>query len=135
MAVYILWFKLVSCTYTVSLHQTRENHCLILFIFASHFEAFYIHKFAIFLHIPLPLNGINFLCTLVNILREELADGCTLISYGVLITFQGSNPTGTSALISYIKLNNMSFLNNTHQVENGLENIGAIDLNDILVNY
>lgn len=40
----------------------------------------------------------------------------TLISYGVLITFQGSNPTGTSALISYIKPNNMSFLNNTHQV-------------------
>lgn len=61
--------------------------------------------------ISLAVNGYNFLCTFVNILRQEQADGCKLISHGILITFQGSSPTGTSALISYIELNNMSFLN------------------------
>lgn len=52
------------------------------------------------------------LCPLLNILRQEQADGCKQISYGILITFQDSNPTGTVALISCVELNNMDFLNN-----------------------
>lgn len=69
------------------------------------------------------------LCTFFfNILRQDQADGCKLISHGTLITFQDSNPTGSSALISNTELNNMNFLN-SH-----LPGVKP-DLNDMLVNY
>lgn len=69
-------------------------------------------------------------------LRQEQADGCKLISHGILITFQDSNPTGTGALISYIELNNTSFLNGRLPgVKLAAKNTGATDLNDRLVNY
>lgn len=63
-----------------------------------------------------------------NILRQDQADGCKLISHGILITFQDSNPTGSSVLISNTELNNMNFLN-SH-----LPGVKP-DLNDMLVNY
>lgn len=53
--------------------------------------------------ISLMVNEYNFLS---NILGQEQADGCKLISHGILITLQDSSPTGTSDLISYIELKN-----------------------------
>lgn len=43
--------------------------------------------------ICLMVNEYNFLS---NILRQEQADGCKLISHGILITLQDSSPTGTT---------------------------------------
>lgn len=60
--------------------------------------------------------AINPLFTFLNILRKEKADGCELISQGILITFQDSNSTGTSALIARIELVTCTSLTAPRQV-------------------
>lgn len=57
------------------------------------------------------VNGVEFpLCILLDILRWKKEQ--MVANRGVLVTFQDSKSTGTTALISYMEPNNMKFLYN-----------------------